>query len=182
MLLEVLATGQSVLPPTLHPIIKRPYRWLTQATLFNTRLDELPMIGRTHIAALKEALFPWLPRPMLCPPPRNSQRRAVIGNHDEAYARAALADEVQILSGLPCGRNPALFHAVCRLGNFVHHRILPEAEVQAALSAAIHANGYASAPHGGTKERSRRSKAGLQKLRAIRFASLTRKTATGIGR
>lgn len=167
MLLELLATGQSVLPPTPHPAIKRAFRWLTTATLFNTRVDELPIIGKAHIAAVKEALFPWLPRPVLCPPLRKPQAptRPAAGNRMDANARAAFAGEVQILSGLPCGRNTALFHAACRLGKYVHHGILPEAEVQVALMAATHANGYASAPHGGAKKALATIKSGFNKAK-----------------
>lgn len=31
-----------VMPPTIHPDTKKPYRWLTEKTLFNTRIDEHP--------------------------------------------------------------------------------------------------------------------------------------------
>ena len=58
MLLELLATGQSVLPPTPHPAIKRAFRWLTTATLFNTRVDELPIIGRRTLRRSRKRCSP----------------------------------------------------------------------------------------------------------------------------
>ena len=42
MLLEVLVTGQSVIPPTVHPETGQPYSWLTECTLFDVHIDELP--------------------------------------------------------------------------------------------------------------------------------------------
>jgi hypothetical protein len=42
MLLEVLVTGQTVIPPTIHPETGAPYQWLTDYTLFDVCIDELP--------------------------------------------------------------------------------------------------------------------------------------------
>jgi hypothetical protein len=42
MLLEVLVTGQTVIPPTIHPETGSPYQWLTDYTLFDVCIDELP--------------------------------------------------------------------------------------------------------------------------------------------
>ena len=40
---QVLSDGrQTVLPPTIHPDIKRPYQWTSKFTLFDTRFSELP--------------------------------------------------------------------------------------------------------------------------------------------
>ena len=40
--LEILTTGQSVIPPTIHPDTRKPYRWTTERTLFDK-------IGRAHV-------------------------------------------------------------------------------------------------------------------------------------
>ena len=42
MLLELLVTGQTVIPPTIHPETGEPYTWLTEYTLFDVCIDELP--------------------------------------------------------------------------------------------------------------------------------------------
>ncbi len=43
-LVEILAVGcQTVLPPTIHPDTGLPYRWLTEATPLNTRIEDLPL-------------------------------------------------------------------------------------------------------------------------------------------
>ena len=42
MLLELLVTGQTVVPPTTHPETGKPYNWLTEYTLFDVCIDELP--------------------------------------------------------------------------------------------------------------------------------------------
>jgi hypothetical protein len=57
---DLLAQGrQSVLPPSLHPATREPYRWLTPRTLENTIIDELPMLPDDIAAQLAEALEPF---------------------------------------------------------------------------------------------------------------------------
>jgi hypothetical protein len=58
------------------------------------------------------------------------------------YAEAALNGEAQTLRTTPeGGRNPQLFTAGCRLGKFVHHKVLSEDEIRSALLDAADANG-----------------------------------------
>jgi Bifunctional DNA primase/polymerase, N-terminal len=45
MILEVLTTGQVVLPPTIHPETHKPYCWLTEHTLLEVSIDELPELS-----------------------------------------------------------------------------------------------------------------------------------------
>jgi hypothetical protein len=42
MIMEVLTTGQVVVPPTIHPETQRPYQWVTECTLFEASIDDLP--------------------------------------------------------------------------------------------------------------------------------------------
>jgi hypothetical protein len=42
MIMELLTTGQVVIPPTLHPETQRPYQWVTEYTLLQVHIDELP--------------------------------------------------------------------------------------------------------------------------------------------
>lgn len=60
--LEVLFTGQSVIPPTVHPDTGKPYRWTTVATLLDTPAGDLPEITAADIKALQEGLAPWTRR------------------------------------------------------------------------------------------------------------------------
>ena len=43
--MQVLADGrQTVLPPTIHPDTNRPYTWGSKFTLYNTHVNELPLL------------------------------------------------------------------------------------------------------------------------------------------
>jgi hypothetical protein len=176
-LVEVLATGQSVLPPTVHPDTMQPYRWLTNDTLLNTRVDELPVITKAHIEALREALGPWLPRPVLCSPPKPLKPvRASYSHQDKrmtAYAEAILANEARKLSGLSCGRNWALLCAAANLGKFAHHGVLSCSKLENALIGATHANGYMAAKHGGMKKARATLRSGLEKARGDALPNLS---------
>ena len=180
MLVEVLATGQSVLPPTIHPDTGRPYRWLTRATLFNTRVDELPVITKANIAALKTALAPWLPRPVFCQPPKSAAALVNADKQMAAYAKAVFANEVTKLSGLTSGRNWTLFCAASNLGKFVHHGVLSRSEVENALIGATMTNGYAAARHGGMKKTRATLRSGLEKAKsdALPNLNITRERRT----
>jgi len=163
MLVEILVTGQSVLPPTIHPDTLLPYKWLTDATLFNTPVDQLPVISEAHIRELKAALQPWLPKPE-----EHALRliySASVSTDDKmrAYARTALRNEAQRLSALSCGRNWGLFASACKLGRFVYHGAITQFEVETALMQATRANGYASAQHGGPKQAWKTLHSGLKK-------------------
>jgi predicted P-loop ATPase len=152
-IVEVLTTVQTVIPPTTHPGTGKPYRWTTPATLLDTCIDDLSEITLEHLAVLQQALRPWLA------PPRAHRPHAFNGNGHgarkskearlRAYAAAALDGEAKQLARTGAGgRNHGLFAAVCRLGNYVHHKVLSHAEVHAALLDACNANGF-NKEHGG---------------------------------
>lgn len=51
---ELLLHGtQSVLPPTIHPGTGQPYRWLTEDSLEDVGIDDLPTFGGDQLAALE---------------------------------------------------------------------------------------------------------------------------------
>jgi hypothetical protein len=151
-IVEVLTTVQTVIPPTMHPDTGKPYVWTTAATLFYTCVDDLPEITIEHLTALQEALRPWMASPKAHRPRTGNGNGSGVHKPTEArlraYAAAALAGEAKQLAGTgEGGRNHGLFVAVCRLGNYVHHKVLSQYEVHAALLVACNANGF-NAEHG----------------------------------
>jgi hypothetical protein len=142
MLVEILVTGQTVVPPTIHPETGRPYVYSTDCSLFDVHVHELPELAADVVERLEKALRRWLP------PPKAFIRSKAIGAQPEsgermrAYAQSALSHEAQALRATPKGgRNPQLYKAGCKLGKFVHHKVLSEEEFSAALLDAAAANG-----------------------------------------
>ena len=135
MLIELLGTGQTVIPPTIHPETGNPYERLTENTLLDTPIDELPQVADDIIDLLGQALAPLCQAEDLSAQgacqfvPAGSPRM-------RSYAMAALDGECRELAAMPhmpCGRNPQLFIATSKLGKDVHHSILSEAELRHAL-------------------------------------------------
>lgn len=142
-IVEVLVTGTSTIPPTMYPKLGRPYRWMNRHTLFNTRIDELPVIRPAHIEALERALLPWVPQKPKWEPRVVHNDGPTSDKRLEAYARMILNNEVRDLAsmGKDSGRNYRLFTAACKLGKFVHHGILKHGEVENELMGACSTNG-----------------------------------------
>ncbi len=164
MLVEVLTTGQTVLPPSIHPKTRRPYVWKSKATLFNTGIDELPEITPDHVEALRKALRRWILEPKPFTPrivAMNAPKPS--GNRSHAYARTILANEVREISRLACGRNWALYSAGAKLGKYVTAGHLSESKVISDLMGASDANGYSEAKHGGRKQAEATIRSGLRK-------------------
>jgi hypothetical protein len=169
MLVEILATGQTVLPPTIHPDTQKSYRWITLKTLFNLEVNRLPIITPAHIARLKEALSPWLPaerpqEPSLC---HSGPVPPVSGNRMQAYANAILANEMRALASMApnSGRNRRLFDASCKLGKFVFHDVIARHEVEEALLGACRENGLWNDADCGPKGCAATLRSGLNKSR-----------------
>lgn len=58
--IDLLCYGrQTVLPPTMHPDLGRPYEWVTDDTLENTGVDELPLLPDDIAAQLAAAIAPF---------------------------------------------------------------------------------------------------------------------------
>ena len=142
-IVEILTTGVATIPPTVHPKLGRPYHWLRKATLFNTQIDDLPEITPDHIVALEKALRPWVPeRPIWVPRVVNSDEPKASDKRMVAYARTVLRSAASELASMSSGgRNLELFNAACKLGRYVHHRVLAECEFESELMAACSSNG-----------------------------------------
>jgi hypothetical protein len=141
VLVELLPTGQTLIPPTIHPSTGKPYRWLTPRTLFDTPIEDLVPITSAHVAELEHAMRPWVPeRPVYTPLPPSGE--LVTEQRMRAYAQRALDGEAHALRSTHCGgRNPQLFTAACKLGKYVHHRVLAQDEILTALLDACRENG-----------------------------------------
>lgn len=145
----MLASGrQTVIPPTMHPDTSAPYTWLTERTLLNTNLADLPVITADQLAALESALGHWLATRIdpdtAGKPIRPKDARFKHGERKryKAWARAALDGETAKVRGTTAGRNAALYGAACALGKYVHHGLLSERDLTATLMTACEANGY----------------------------------------
>lgn len=59
-IIDLLAHGrQTVLPPTIHPDSGRPYEWITDDTLLDTSIENLPALEDDIADRLEEALRPF---------------------------------------------------------------------------------------------------------------------------
>jgi hypothetical protein len=162
-LVEVLVTGQTVLPPTIHPEHGAPYKWVTPATLFDTKIDELPELRQSHAGALEEALAPWLPKSVVRPMRECSSGVIASGDRIQFYAKAVLRNEAIRLSAFSQGRNYGLFTAALNLSKYVSQRVLTQGEVEDLLLNAARSNGYARVRHGGEKKALKTIRSGLHR-------------------
>jgi hypothetical protein len=151
-LVEILVSGATAIPPTIHPELGRPYRWLglsKRGTLFDDPVDALAEITPDHIAAISTVLEPWLARPARRRPRAQAgagREEILTGSQDArrqaAYGRAVLKQECRNLAEMSgSGRNAKLFRTVCKLGACTHHGIIPQDEIRAALLEACATNG-----------------------------------------
>jgi Bifunctional DNA primase/polymerase, N-terminal len=170
VLVEVLSTGSVTIPPSIHRRTRQPYQWATKATLFNTRVGELSVIMPAHIKGLEKALTPWCPvmpqfvRPVVDDSILVSDRRR------QAYACRVLGGEVSMLGGFTDGRNWGLYQSACKVGKYVHHKHITEAEVVNSLMGACVANGYQAKV--GARQCLKTIKSGLKKSRGDALPAL----------
>jgi hypothetical protein len=141
-IIEVLSGGNmTVVPPTWHPLIGRPYEWVTPGSLFNLAQPELVGFDPDHIEELARALEPWCGKREFKPAP-TIERELVDDHRMGAYARSCIRTASTRLSALSgSGRHDAVFCAACGLGRYVHNGIISEHELRAVLMGAADANG-----------------------------------------
>lgn len=143
-IVEILTTGQTVIPPTLHKDTGQPYTWETRRTLYTVPVCNLSAITPADIERLTAALTPWCP-PTRAQPPRPTVQPPAEVRADKrmrAYALAHLGRHARWLAGMApdSGRNDYLFRAVCGVGKYVAHGVLHRGEVETALFGACAAN------------------------------------------
>ena len=96
----------------------------------------------TIIERLEEALQRWLPPRAAYKPKPSGASPPTSPDRVRCYAEAALKGACRKLAAASAGgRNDELYLAACRLGKWVHNRILPLHEVEAALLGACNSNG-----------------------------------------
>jgi hypothetical protein len=141
-MVEVLVSGQTVIPPSIHPDTGRQYRWLTRSTLLDTRVSDLPEISEAVISELREALAPFMRSRQVWETVSIDASPEPTSGRLEAYARAVLSSEASELAGvLKGGRHLAAIRAGCVMGKWVHHGHIGQGTVEAALMAACQSNG-----------------------------------------
>jgi hypothetical protein len=175
-LVELLVSGQTVLPPTLYPGTSRPYQWLTKDTLYGVAVHDLPVIMPNHIEALEAALVRYgvPPARHYEPVPEGADAPVADDPRMRAYADAVLTACVSELRSLTGGRNNGLFDATCRVAKYVHHGVLPLGEVQKSLLGAAVDNGYVAKRGRNAAYATFRS--GLRKAQQDRLPTLANRT------
>lgn len=171
VLVEVLSTTMVTIPPSLHRKTGKPYDWLTRPkTLLNTRVVELSVITPGHIEALTKALEPWVPKQAEFVRPVIDNSTLVNDKRRQAYAKRVLDAEERALFMLGDGRNWGLYQAACKIGKYVHHKHITEAEVVTALMRSCEGNGYRA--KAGSKQALETIKSGLKKSRGDSLPNL----------
>lgn len=148
---EVLARGQQFVSHALHPVTKKPYRWLNGDPL-DLPFTDLPEVTEAAIeaflgkAAVVLGRFGMPQKPTrangkpssLRPPPDDTPAR-------RTYAESALAEEVrQVATAARGSRNDRLNTAALKLGQLVAAGWLNRGRVERALEDAACANGLAN--------------------------------------
>jgi hypothetical protein len=143
-LLEILTSGQTVIPPTRHPQSGKPYEWADERySLFNVPVNDLSIISAAHIAALESELSRWTGQPRISGSQTPGQSEEI---RLRKCAEALLGSFFDRLQAAPEGsRNQLLFQATCTLGRFVHHGFLLRSDLERTLFEACDANGLMSA-------------------------------------
>jgi P4 family phage/plasmid primase-like protien len=143
---EVLADGrQTVIPPSIHPD-GHPYTWLTDGTLYDTTVDELPECPGDIVERLEEVLQPWMKKKRASERPQRTGPPPVLSDamkkRHRAWALKALDARVKDLEAkTKPGRNRLLFELVCAVGRFVHHGVITDEELRAPALAACNKDG-----------------------------------------
>ena len=148
MLAEILGPGnQTLLPPTPHPKTGEPYRYTTASTLECTAPVDLPVIPPDIAERLGITLAPWRKNQSCKLPMRPPTRASKLTDSDRMrhrrYAETILARDSNAIGAMASnsGRNIATYRLACRLGRWVHHGLIPQEQLIAAVFGACERNG-----------------------------------------
>jgi hypothetical protein len=131
-----------VIPPTPHPKLGgKPYTWITDRTLFDTHVSELPELTQDHIDALEAVLAPWCAKRDRPTTKVVVDRETVNMPRMRAFANARLSKVTSRFASLSQGRYTGIFVAAASMGVFVHHSILQDSEIRSAIMDAAISNG-----------------------------------------
>ena len=155
VIIQLLGMGhQTVIPPSVHPETSQPYEWekgTTGRTLLDTNVRDLPKLNQAKLAALEEALKPYLLERPSWPADESAKFEPLPAGHElsdlelrryKSYAAAALEGRAKDISETPAGgRNDKLFKGVCYLGKFAWHGLLNKNEFEKLMHDACLKNG-----------------------------------------
>ena len=188
-IIEIMAHGTSVrIPPSHHPTAPNfKYRWVDDDhKIYNTIVDELPVITAAKIAILKERLKDFLYRkPEAQRKPRKTVKKETLTEQlhkrYQALADKQLRDRMDDVAAMSKGgRDRALFVAVCALGVFVHKGYISETLLMAEVESAAKANGFDKEP-GGIDQAKRTAQSALDKSAKDELPELEDRPFAGAG-
>jgi putative DNA primase/helicase len=116
------------------------YAWSEECSIGDIDPPEAPQ-GLVELIARKEPPSTPAVAPTCALKRGQASGNDLAARRKEAAAMAALQKEISTLDGLSDGRATELFHAACRLGEFVAAGLLPRSLVEAVLEQASNANG-----------------------------------------
>lgn len=151
-LLDVLGHGShTLIPPTIHPETGNQFSWLSNRTLYDAPVWELPELTREQLDELDEALKPYMrecrawsqeERAKFKPLPDGYELSGHTRKRYELYAAKALGERIKELSQTPSGsRNNFLFRDSCYLGKYVIRGLISEKSFMDGTLGACRANG-----------------------------------------
>jgi hypothetical protein len=153
---EILASGQQVVVAGIHPDTGKPYSW-HGGEPGEIKREDLPYVREADMVAFLEAAAELLVKDFGFKAKKDDSRKAngattgsatqpnngAAGIREKTYAQAALDGCAEELAAAASGsRNGTLNKLAFRLGRMVARGWIERTEVEAALTEAMHANGY----------------------------------------
>jgi AAA domain/Bifunctional DNA primase/polymerase, N-terminal len=154
--IEILGSGQQVVVAGVHPDTGKPYSW-HGGEPGEIKREELPYVREADMLAFLDAVTELLIRDFGFKTKKDDTRRksngasgeqartdsGTAGTRERAYAEAALEGcAAELAAAASGGRNETLNKIAFRLGRMVARGWIKRAEVEAALTEAMTANGY----------------------------------------
>lgn len=150
---EIMATGQQIVVFGVHKETKRPYSW-HGGEPGEIKREELPDVCKADMQAFLDAAAELLTKEFGFVRAKDDSKRKANGGEqpqtngaagirEKAYAQAALEGcAEELAAAAPGGRNELLNKLAFRLGRLIARGWIDRADVEAALTEAMTANGY----------------------------------------